>query len=99
MTPQTLTSSVIVTQALGLEPDGISATKAGSCAYCGLSISPGDLVVPFQAGPSFMDDHSLAAKGSDMTCGHCAQLMSVEWLRETGFGVFHAGGKDRKSVV
>lgn len=86
------TSSVVIAAALGLSPDGVPAKKEGDCAYCGLRIHEGDPHVPFQAGPAFMDDHSLAAKGSDMVCGCCAQLLSAESLRATGYGVFHSGG-------
>lgn len=89
---QTITSSVIVCKALGLEPDGVPAKSEGDCAYCGLHIAVGDPMVPFQAGAAFMDDHSLAAKGSGMVCGHCAQVLSADSLRQTGYGMFHAGG-------
>lgn len=87
-----LTSSVIVTQALGLRPDGVNAEHEANCAYCGLHISQGDLYTNFFAGQSFMDGHSLASKGSPYICGHCAVLLSAKALRATGYGAFHAGG-------
>lgn len=87
-----LTSSVIVAAALGRAPGGVPATHDGHCAYCGLSIQVGDLVTKFFAGAQFTDDLSLACRGSDMTCGHCAVLMSSEALRETAYGAFHSGG-------
>ena len=85
---QSLTSSVIVSRAVGLMPDGIKAKKEGDCAHCGLHIRVGDLHVPFSVGPGFMDEHYLAAKGSDMTCGYCAVLMNKDALYSTAFGVF-----------
>lgn len=87
-----VTSSVVVAKALGLQPAGIESDREGNCAYCGLSIKKGDLIVPFFANPSFMDDHSMANKGSDMTCGHCAVLMSNEGLRASGYGIFSTDG-------
>ena len=87
-----LTSSMVVTRALGWEPDGVPSKYSGRCAWCGLSIREGDLSVPFSAGPSFMDDLTLASRGSGMTCGYCARLLSAEGLRASGYGMFHAGG-------
>lgn len=83
-----ITSSVIVARALGKRPDGIPTEEHGNCAYCGLDIATGDACVPFSAGSAFMDDLSLASRGSLMTCGHCAVLMGAEALRETSHGVF-----------
>lgn len=83
-----LTSSIIVTRAIGRKPDGIPAPEAGQCAYCGLDIAVGDLYVPFSVGAGFMDELSLAVRGSSMACGHCAVLMGADALRETSHGVF-----------
>jgi len=82
------TSSTVIAAARGLEPDGIPSTKDGNCAYCGADIHVGDLQVPFAVGGGFMDDLSLADKGSDLTCGCCVHHISAEGLRETGYGVF-----------
>lgn len=82
------TSSMIVSKARGLEPDGIPASKEGHCAFCGADIHIGDLQVPFSVSGGFMDDLSLADKGSDMTCGWCVHSISAEGLRATGYGVF-----------
>lgn len=89
---QTVTSSTVVTRALGMAPDGIACKQEGDCAYCGLHINPGDLYIPFAPGPSFMDTSSLAAKGSELTCGHCAVLLSASGLLAGGYGVFHEKG-------
>ncbi len=82
------TSSMIVAKARGLEADGIPSVKSGNCAFCGHEINEGDLQVPFAVSGSFMDDLSLASKGSDMTCGWCVHHITAEGLRETGYGVF-----------
>lgn len=87
-----ISSSVIVAKALGYMPEGVPAKQDGACAFCGLHIAEGDLSSPFSVSPAFMDDLSLAAKGSDMTCGHCAPLMTAAALRETGYGVFTHNG-------
>ena len=87
-----ITSSVVIARALGLEPDGVPARTPGQCAYCGIDIREGDLSAPLLLGPSFMDDLSLAARGSDTICGHCAPLVLVEGLRASGFGAFGANG-------
>ncbi len=81
-------SSAIVVAALGLEPDGTTATHNADCAYCGAKIKPGDVCIPFVAGSAFMDDTSLAARGSGWTCGNCAVLLSAEGLRTSGYGMF-----------
>lgn len=86
------TSSQIIAKAMGLAPDGVLAQESGCCAYCGTPIALGDLCAPFLPGPSFMDDLSLACRGSTMSCGHCAILLSADALRTTGFGVFSAEG-------
>lgn len=82
------TSSMIVSKARGFEPDGIPSKKEGHCAFCGTEIRAGDLQVPFAVSGGFMDDLSLASKGSDMTCGWCVHSISAEGLRATGYGVF-----------
>lgn len=82
------TSSMIVTQARGLEPDGIPATKNGHCAFCGVEINVGNPYVPFSVSGGFTDGLSLACKGSDMTCGWCVHSISADGLRNTGYGVF-----------
>jgi CRISPR type IV-associated protein Csf1 len=51
-------------------------------------IAPGDMCIPFSAGAGFMDDLSLAARGSSWTCGYCAVLLGVEGLRASGYGMF-----------
>jgi len=91
MTPQ-LTSSAVVVSALGFEPDGVPAEKAGNCAFCGAEIKVGDPNVPFSVTGAFMDDLSLAARGSDMTCGHCVHVLSADGLRATSHGVFSKAG-------
>jgi CRISPR type IV-associated protein Csf1 len=85
---QNITSSVVVAKALGLAPDGAAAREACSCAMCGLAIEVGDLSAPLALGPSFMDDLSLANRGSQMMCGYCAQLVTVKNLMASGFGAF-----------
>ncbi|MDO8728577.1 MAG: hypothetical protein Q7K26_01650 [bacterium] len=84
----TITSSVIVTQSRGESPEGVASKKEGCCAFCGLHIAVGDLSSPFSVSAAFMDDLSLAARGSDLMCGYCATLMSATALKETGYGVF-----------
>lgn len=83
-----LSSSVIVARAWGKTPDGVPAPHAGRCAFCGLEIAEGDPYVPFEAGSYFMDDLTLAARGSGMTCGHCVHLLSAQGLRDSGHGIF-----------
>ena len=83
-----LTSSMVVAQAMGLAADGVPAQKDGHCAFCGAEIHVGDPYVPFSVGQAFMDDLSLAARGSDMTCGYCVHVLSADGLRKTGYGVF-----------
>lgn len=83
-----LTSSVIVATALGLRPDGVPAADAGACAFCGLAIAQHDPSVGFKAGSGFMDDLSLAHRGSGMTCGYCAVLMGAKALIATSHGMF-----------
>jgi CRISPR type IV-associated protein Csf1 len=80
-------SEVVVT-ALGREPDGVPAKHKGVCGYCGRQINPGDMSIPFAAGAAFMDDLSLAARGSAWTCGYCAVLLGAEGLRISGYGMF-----------
>lgn len=85
-------SSTIVLRALGWAPDGVPAKKEGTCAYCGQPIHVGDLHVRFSAGPAFMDDLSLADRGSGMTCGYCVPLLSRDGLMASGYGVFSERG-------
>lgn len=87
-----LTSSVIVAKAAGLVPDGIKAKEPGVCAYCGLEIAVGDLSAPFSPSSAFMDDVTLAARGSAVACGHCSAVMGADALRATGYGVFSESG-------
>ena len=82
------TSSIIVSKARGLEPDGVPSHKEGNCAFCGTEIHVGDMNVPFSVGTGFMDEQSLVCKGSDQTCGWCVNNISAEGLRSTGYGVF-----------
>jgi CRISPR type IV-associated protein Csf1 len=90
--PATLYPSHIVCRALGLEPDGAPAKESGICAFCGSPIKQGDITAPFAVGESFMDDLSLAARGSPIICGYCSSLTSAEALRLTSHGVFHLNG-------
>lgn len=83
-----LSSSAVVAKALGLEAEGVPALKEGNCAFCGAPINIGDPQVPFAVSGAFMDDLSLAARGSDMTCGYCVHHLSAEGLRTTGYGAF-----------
>lgn len=83
-----MSSSVLVTKAMGKEAEGVPSEKEGICAYCGLIIQKGDLCSKFSPTPAFMDDHSLAGKGSDIFCGYCAPLLSAKGLRESGYGMF-----------
>lgn len=87
-----LTSSVVIVNALRLEPNGLEANTKGTCALCGLTINESDMYSPLSIGPGFMDDISMAARGSNIICGHCNILMSVELLRQTGYGVFSSDG-------
>lgn len=87
-----LTSSVIVAQALGLQPEGAKAKEAHTCALCGLGIEPGDLHAPFSVSQAFTDDIFLAQRGSKAICGHCAVLLPKDVLRATGYGVFSPDG-------
>lgn len=92
MEAHNITSSVVVAKALGFAPDGVPAGKPCSCAMCGLTIQPGDMSAPFAVGASFMDDLSLASRGSDVICGHCAPLISAKGLMASGYGAFGANG-------
>lgn len=85
---KTWSPSQIVATALGLAPDGTPAKGEARCGYCGAMINPGDMCIPFSAGAGFMDDLSLAARGSAWTCGYCAVLLGVEGLRASGYGMF-----------
>lgn len=87
-TAKTITSSVVVARALGFEPDGVAAKVGGACALCGLGIAVGDPCSPLSLSNSFMDDVSLAARGSKVVCGYCAPLMTADALRKTGYGAF-----------
>lgn len=84
-----ISSSMIIANGMGLKPDGIPASKSGHCTYCGLSIKKGDFYTPTKIGPAFMDDLTLTARGSDMTCGYCIHFLSATGLRNSGFGVFN----------
>lgn len=88
----TLTSSMIVTKALGFKPDGIPAPHDGNCAFCGLEIKKGDPYVKFRVGPAFMDEHSFAVKGSGMTCGYCVHLCSSSVMIDCAYGAFNLDG-------
>ena len=92
MSGTSISSSVIVASGLRYAPEGVPAKQEGVCSYCGLHIAVGDLCSPFSASPAFMDDMSLAARGSGLTCGHCAPLMTADALRTTGYGVFTKSG-------
>ena len=92
MSGLTITSSVLAAAALDLAPEGVPAKDSGTCTFCGLHIAAGDLCSPFSVSSSFMDDLSLASRGSGLTCGHCAPLMSADALRRSGYGVFARSG-------
>ncbi|WP_265307626.1 type IV CRISPR-associated protein Csf1 [Verminephrobacter eiseniae] len=83
-----ITSSVIVSKALDLEPDGVAATWHSLCSLCGLEIKPGDLCAPFKVGAGFTDDLSLAARGSGHICGYCSPLLTESGLRRSWRGAF-----------
>ena len=85
---KSITSSVVIAQALGITPDGVPAKADGICALCGLDIAPGDLCAPLSLGDGFMDDVSMAGRGSKVICGHCAPMMTADALRQTGYGAF-----------
>lgn len=87
-----LTSSVVIAQALRIAPDGAPARKPGVCALCGLDIAIGDLCARLSLDRGFMDDVSMVARGSQVTCGYCPPLMRAKPLRDTGFGSFSAVG-------
>jgi CRISPR type IV-associated protein Csf1 len=87
-----ITSSVIVSKALGFSPEGVPATQRSICSLCGLVIKQGDLCAPFGVGAAFTDDVSLAARGSGHICGHCSPLLTAEGLMKSGFGAFGADG-------
>lgn len=89
---QALTSSVVVVNALGMKPDGATASSPATCAMCGLHIAPGELYAPTPFGQNFTDDLSLAARGSPCVCGYCATLSTVDGLRASGYGVFSKSG-------
>ncbi|WP_139313478.1 type IV CRISPR-associated protein Csf1 [Rhodoferax antarcticus] len=92
MSGTSISSSVIVSSGLGYKPEGVASKVEGVCSFCGLHIAKGDLASPFSVSSAFMDDISLAARGSGLTCGHCAPLMTATALRESGYGVFTKGG-------
>jgi CRISPR type IV-associated protein Csf1 len=87
-----LSASKIVTTAMGLQPEGVPAQKNGLCAFCGIDIHHGDLYTKFSVGPGFMDYATLAAKGSGMTCGYCAPLLTASGLISSARGVFSTDG-------
>lgn len=82
------TSSQVIVRALGWEPDGAPSRESGLCAFCGAAIAQGALATAFSVGPSFMDDLSLAARGSKLVCGCCSVLLSADALKVTGHGAF-----------
>ena len=92
MTGLQLTSSEVVANALGYTPEGVPAEAPGVCAMCGHEIRPGNLCSPLVLGAAFMDDASMAARGSQTVCGWCPTVMSADGLRSSGFGVFSAAG-------
>lgn len=85
-------SSQIVCKALGLEPAGVPAEETGICAMCGTIVNKGDLCAQFQVGPSFMDDLTLAARGSEVVCGWCVPNLTKEGIMSTGYGVYSLEG-------
>lgn len=87
-----ITSSVVVVQALGLEPEGVATGASGICAMCGLQVKLDTLRTPARFSQSFTDDLSLAARGSPCICGYCARLTTADALRASGYGVFSKTG-------
>lgn len=87
-----LTSSAIVSRALALIPDGVRLQGDAVCAMCGAHIAHGSIVAPFAVGEGFMDDLSLAARGSPAICQHCETLTHMDALRASGHGAFNAFG-------
>lgn len=85
-------SSEIICKALNMAPGGVPAEHGGVCALCGASINPGEFQAPLALGPAFMDDLSMAARGSQIICGWCVPCMSIEGLRLTRYGAFGADG-------
>ena len=92
MLDSSLKSSQVICQALGLEPGGVPAKKDGVCALCGAPVKTGQMQAPLSLGPGFVDDLYLAARGSHIICGWCTNVMGLEGLRATGYGVFSAEG-------
>lgn len=87
-----ITSSVVVANALGLEPGGVTSNFDNLCAMCGLHVKVGEHRTPTTYNPSFTDDLSLAARGSPCICGYCARLTESDALRASGYGVFSKAG-------
>lgn len=85
--------SDLVLRALRLEPDGAKSASESVCLCCGKPIHVGDLYAPFGDKPSFMDDLSLAARGSSVTCGACTQLLTVDVMRQISKHAFTADGR------
>lgn len=85
-------SSEVIAKALGYAPEGAVAKVSGVCALCGAPIPAGALYSKLMLGPAFMDDLSLAARGSGVMCGWCSPLMTAAGLMSSGFGAFGADG-------
>lgn len=86
--PDILTSSEVMLKALGREEMGVPSSKSGRCALCGKPIAKGDMSTPLSLSAGFVDDLFMAARGSDLVCGCCAQFLTAEGLRESGYGAY-----------
>ena len=86
--PDILTSSEVILKAQGRQPMGAPSPKGGRCALCGKPIAKGDMANPLSLTAGFVDDLSMAARGSDLVCGCCPPFLPAEGLRESGYGAF-----------
>ena len=81
-------SSEIIAKALKMEPMGVPSKTARVCAFCGASIKVGDLYSGAKFSDFFMDDLSLAARGSTSVCGWCQPTLTSAGLIATQGGIF-----------
>lgn len=86
-------ASDIVLHALHIAPDGTPSKEESTCLACGKPIHPGDLCAHFDDKPSFMDDLSLAGRGSSVTCGSCTPLFTKPVMQQISKQVFTADGQ------
>lgn len=82
-------SDKMIPMALGLlEPFGVTATESGRCAMCGLPIYPGHKHIALDLASGFVDDLSMACRGSNMVCANCGPLMTKPGIIVSGHGAF-----------